>query len=229
MTTETTVKERPILFNAEMVRAVRAGRKTQTRRVIKGAEDVDCWTELERYPPVFRGCWSNDDETAHASMDLECPYGCAGDRLWVRETWADVNSEMGPSIAYRADGDIRGWEEFSETFGEDYGAGPSMDYESYPGDYVMWWSDLLNGEPDHKWKPSIHMFRWASRINLRIKDIRVERIQDISNADAIAEGIGEFQIGKTDSRAVFGKWSSGRCPGSWYGPNRLSGYSSQFP
>lgn len=120
-------------------------------------------------------------------------FSAPGDILWVRETWADVNTPDGPAICYKADGDYRSWHDFSSTFGPDYGAGPSMDYESYPADYSMWWEDLLNKdehkEDGYKWRSPIHMFRWASRINLRVNQIHVERLQDISELDVCAEGI----------------------------------------
>lgn len=135
------MKERPILFSGPMVRAILAGRKTQTRRVVK----------LNDAGRVARGGrqWHIDDD--HAA--LACPYGQPGDRLWVRETWARAYVHQALSEHYV------------------YAAGDnSTDY----------------GGP---WKPSIHMPRAASRITLEVTDVRVERLQDISEADAIAEGM----------------------------------------
>lgn len=189
------MKERPILFKGPMVKAILADLKTQTRRVV----DPQPTTDERGY--ISDSYWLGKEL---GGLLLPKPkdigrfhsqYGLPGDRLWVRETWADVNSPGGPAICYRADSDIRTWEEFSKTFGPDYGAGPSMDYKAYPGDYTMWYEDLLrrdeHKEPGYAWKPSIFMPRWASRINLEITEIRVERLQDISEKDAIAEGIIE--------------------------------------
>jgi len=186
------MKERGIIFNAEMVRAILDGRKTQTRRPIrfkrpdddctwcygKGFEWIECGNEHSGYDyrQPCRCCWPNN------------PYE-VGMTLWVRETWADVNSPDGPAICYRADGNYQGWSDFSKSFGPDYGAGPSMDYEAYPGEYCMWWMDLLRGEEGHSWKPSIHMPRWASRIDLKVTGVRAERLRDINSHDVIAEGI----------------------------------------
>lgn len=172
--------EKPILFKAPMVRAILEGRKTQTRRIFKARYLNKIITE----PP---GGMREKIEPKH------CPYGQVGDKLWVRETWADVNTPDGPAICYRADGSYRSWEEFSKTFGPDYGAGPSMDYDAYPGEYVMWWEDLLNRdihkEEGYRWRSPIHMFRWASRITLVVTDVRVQRLQDISGEDIVNEGI----------------------------------------
>ena len=187
-------KERPILFSGPMVRAILDGKKTQTRRVVKpqpshGFDASGYIVESSDKSHVGKFRFSDNGDKPWESEYIRCPYGVPGDRLWVRETWADVNSPDGPAICYRADGSYMHWQDFSETFGPDYGIGPSMDYDAYPGDYVMWWEDLLNGEPNHGWKPSIHMYRWASRINLEIIAIGVERVQDISGKNADAEGI----------------------------------------
>jgi len=115
---------------------------------------------------------------------IGCRFGIPGDRLWVKETWADVNSEYGPAICYKADGSLQSWRDFSKVFGPDEGAGPSMDYETYPGNYFMWWEDLLMGHPGHGWRPSVHMPRWASRITLEVVNVRVMRVQDITEEDA---------------------------------------------
>ena len=197
--------DRPILFSGPMVRAILENRKTQTRRPldpqprwVPGADwCAPFWDWVpytgknDRHPWFGFYTTEHDSETDEDFAEVAADYVPfkVGDRLWVRETWADVNSEMGPSLLYRADSHMVGWEDFSETFGKDYGAGPSMDYDTYPGEYCMWWSDLLAGEPDHKWKPSIHMPKWACRLWLRVTDVRVQRLQDITNNDAIAEGL----------------------------------------
>ncbi len=139
--------ERPILFSSPMVRAILDGRKTQTRRVIKPQPE-----------PVMEVLSDGPHVTytinARNTSDYHCPYGGAGDRLWVRETWC-------PHWA-----------------GDDCGEGPQgVCYAA------------TNREPDPlRWRPSIHMPRWASRITLTVTGVRVERVQDITEADAEAEG-----------------------------------------
>lgn len=149
-------KERPILFSGPMVRALLAGRKTQTRRIVKPqppASAVDAG-HIRSGDPASNGVWlwldSRDLMDASAIGEgFRCPYGVAGDRLWGRETWCESDTPSG--FAYAADyaHDTRG-----------YG-----------------------------WRPSIHMPRAAARLTLAITDVRVERLQDISEADAIAEGL----------------------------------------
>lgn len=233
------MKEHPILFSGPMVQAILDGRKTQTRRVIQNPPISGDWLPAEKgwQTAGHSGIWwcdvSGDDWDV-----VKCPYGVPGDRLWVRETHATVNTAEGPALAYRADCCIRTWREFSETFGPDFGAGPSMDYAAYPGEYCMWWEDLLRGEPDHGWRPSIHMPRWASRITLEVTDVRVERLQEISAADVKAEGVkipvsqdmnllleisGKFPPGQYMSEDLLERWKEGRVvtpkgdvPDDWY-------------
>lgn len=146
-------KERPILMNGEMVRAILNGRKTQTRRIIKTRKP---WlTQCDWYGKhPGGGWWGHDgipgDVKPGCERGFACPYGQPGDRLWVRETWCSD----GVNVWYRAD--------------------------KHP-------------ELDHGWEPSIHMPRWASRILLEIVDVRVERVQEISEADAIQEGIKDHR------------------------------------
>ncbi|RAU43476.1 MULTISPECIES: hypothetical protein [unclassified Pseudomonas] len=151
----TQIKERPILFSAPMVRAILEGRKTVTRREVKKQAALDCLAA--GFEPSFL--------TLPGNADL-CPYGRAGDRLWVRETWAadaQVDSiaprdlSQGEPILYPADCAVR------QT-------GCSM---------------ITQG----RGRPSIHMPRWASRILLEIADVRVERLQDITYEQAVAEGV----------------------------------------
>lgn len=177
------MKERPILFSAPMVRAILEGRKTQTRRVVAQQPTFDrrgvtsaSWAERD-------GLWMFPNVAPE--VRVRCPYGQPGDRLYVRETWARVNSECGPGFAYRADGDFHQ----PDYDGENFGAGPSFNYAKYPGDYSMWYGDLLRGADGHPWSPSIHMPRWASRIDLEVTGVRVERLQDISEEDADCEGV----------------------------------------
>ncbi len=164
------VKERPILMNAAMVRATLDGNKTQTRRICK----------RQPYPNGYH--WDGNDILCHNDylppsamlMDFggrrfgsisnlegwesECPHGQPGDHLWVRESFSDV---------YGAEGD-----------------------DERRKQEVMY---RANGETDPyviggRWTPSIHMPRWASRITLEIVSVRIDRLNDISEADARAEG-----------------------------------------
>ena len=146
------MKERPILFSGEMVRAILDGRKKQTRRVIKPQPSMEQSCEPEGYSwiPAWKG---------RELSPTQCPYGQPGDRLWVRETW--FSPEKGIA-AYKA-------------YGEKKPNPPGQIGFYYPGPI--------------KWKPSIHMPRWASRITLEVVNVRVERLQDITAHDALAEGI----------------------------------------
>ncbi|WP_336694419.1 hypothetical protein [Delftia acidovorans] len=154
------MKERPILFSGPMVRALLAGTKTQTRRIVKPQPDSRPGMECTRV--LFKNRKGDVvlDEAAEAKEPrlcaILCPYGQPGDRLWVRET----HNTHGGLATYRADGD--------------------------------WIADYHREEPQQprlRWVPAIHMPRTASRILLEITSVRVERLQDISEADAYAEGI----------------------------------------
>ena len=178
---KTEVKERPILFSDPMVRALLVGLKTQTRRLLKPQ-------------PEKRGCswywhdytWFSDKRRpidVYTGGSLQpCPFGAAGSRLWVRETWCQVPCTDGKTYTvYRAN-----WEN----------AGCRL-----------------------RWKSALHMPRAISRINLEITSVRVERLQDISEADALAEGMAALMRGCTrydgEARDTF-QWLWGRInPGSW--------------
>ncbi|NGZ06600.1 MAG: hypothetical protein G8237_09605 [Magnetococcales bacterium] len=160
------MKEHPILFSGPMVRAILEGRKTQTRRVIKPQPSFN---SLEPGSVKWKDrCfieWS-DKETPAAQLATFCPYGKPGDRLWVRETFAIV-----PRTAY-----VRSVGVQQILRPDDY-----HDAAIFRASF-----DRAIGKV---WRPSIHMPRWASRITLEITDIRVERLQDISDPDAKAEGV----------------------------------------
>ncbi len=170
------MKERPILFTGPMVRAILEGRKTVTRRIAKPVKHPDLGNI---YAP---GALVLEHEPQHV-VDRACPYGQPGDRLWVRETWTDVNMCGAPALAYRADEDIRDLME-EPGFLDDRGAFNYDDPRVKPYPFACWYAELDQA----RWRPSIHMPRWASRILLEITSVRVERLQDISEEQAIAEG-----------------------------------------
>jgi len=161
------MKERPIIFSGEMLGAILEGRKTQTRRIIKNPKGMDYevdwfpWYEglSEKYPGCHQFYQPRDGLTLH----LRCPHGVPGDCLYVRETWATR----------------REWDHMKPS--------------GLPADADLWWKAdkssyrALNAKPG-KWRPSIHMPKRLARIWLEITSVRVERLQDISRDDALAEG-----------------------------------------
>ncbi|HFQ2794743.1 TPA: hypothetical protein ACHQHX_005778 [Pseudomonas aeruginosa] len=149
-------RERPILFNDQMVRAILEGRKTVTRRVVSPQPDF-LGSMVDPNTP-----FKTLDAGLHAR--ITCPYGEPGDRLWVRETWGlQVRSYGG-------------------------GAGEFIVYRATNPDAIYCKSSEGREYPV-KWKPSIHMRRHSSRILLEITAVRVERLQDISEEQALAEGV----------------------------------------
>lgn len=161
------MKERPILMSAPMVRALLAGTKTQTRRAIKA-------------PGIFVSSGTVDGHGVVSMHDndireVHCPYGQPGNRLWVRETFAIV-----PRTAYRCSEGVQ------QTLRVD------DPYEHDAAIYRQGWTRSKGG---FRWRPSIHMPRWASRITLELTEVRVERLQAISDADALAEGIERLPDG----------------------------------
>lgn len=174
------VRERPILFSAPMVRAILSGSKTQTRRVVKPQPPSE-WNPLPEMVEIH--AWVKGHEGDELDPDrvlglgfcndegLEgrvCPYGQPGERLWVRETFTEFVGHHvmdGKRWAYAAN--CRESDSDGERIRQDY---------------------IRAGYP-YRWKPSIHMPRAACRIVLEITDVRVERLQAISEADCLAEGI----------------------------------------
>lgn len=154
------MRERPIIFSAPMVRAILDGRKTVTRRVVKPQPSSALLADFAEIR-AMRG--SNRTDAQMLSDCLSCPYGAPGDHLWLREAWQALDgNERARRILTEPD-PSRGWIEYAATVPEGY-------------------------EPPPRWRPSIHMPRWASRITLEIESVRVERLQDISVEDCRAEG-----------------------------------------
>jgi len=151
------MKEHPILFNSEMVRAILDSRKTQTRRVIK--------------PQCEANLMSGYQEWEYEGLLARCPFGQIGDRLWVRETWRQPE-----------------------------------DFEGYDRGAVLY--AVSEMDAGAKWKPSIHMPRYASRITLEITDIRVEKVQDINEENCLKEGIEKYF---DDGVYYYGEYDKGHC------------------
>ncbi len=159
------MKERPILFNTEMVKSILEGRKTQTRRIL----NCDHPVVTGFVPNGIYGYWKGTAKSdaviqqyiSTFPFTIKCPFGLVGDRLWVRETFRLFDSDECPHA--------------------DFPCGcPSWGTPLYRASH-----DCFDGE---KWTPSIHMPRSASRILLEITNIRIERLNDISSDDAKAEG-----------------------------------------
>ncbi len=160
--------ERPILFSAPMVRALLGGTKTQTRRALSPqppdtTHQVSVWHHPDPRPHFY--AWTDNGEGGAELADggwcKPCPYGQPGDRLWVREAWTFAGTLDPGVLVYRAD----------------YPACVPPHYENVPPASSL------------KWRPSIHLARDQSRLTLEVTGVRVDRLQDISEADAIAEGI----------------------------------------
>lgn len=172
--------ERPIIMSAPMVRAILAGKKTQTRRVLRDQAPIDLGasangTHLNRRPVHDHG-----KLVGHRMAPVLCPYGQSGDRLWVRETFAKHPT------AYRAD--------FTDQRDID----------------VV------------RWTPAIHMPRSACRLVLDVMDVEVERLQDITSDDCVAEGIEPHDSGDAIEEATFNRAAYEEL---WDSLNAKRGYS----
>ncbi|MBZ5795935.1 hypothetical protein K8353_38040 [Burkholderia contaminans] len=191
--------ERPILFSGPMVRAIREGRKTQTRRIVKvRGEQPPAWATFASEGrslaqdggarPVGSFFWSEEQQPGKPLVTLRrwpvlpekhpmagdwywtpSAYGKIGDRLWVREAFMPAPLDVAPDRPQATRWNVA------------YAAGGQSEVSAPAGYNPM----LYNYE---RWTPSIHMPRWASRITLEVTGVRVERLQSISENDAIAEG-----------------------------------------
>lgn len=179
------MKERPILFSAPMVTALLEGRKTQTRRVVR--HDRVALIGLDHVAYAARLAPRVPAAPIRFPEDL-CPHGVPGDRLWVRETFAPASREHHSVADYPADGRPRD-----------------------AGNYWAWYAST--DDMEGRWTPSIFMPRWASRITLEITEVRVQRLQELSEDDARAEGVspgdaGDADLGGTARGAFHRLWDS---------------------
>jgi hypothetical protein len=176
------MRERPILFSAPMVRAILADEKTMTRRIVRWTGDRSGDGPWDRAPwkvhhdgHEWRAEWRLGAEDA-ASSRCRQP-AVVGDLLWVREAWGPCDvlaygevREDPVCVRYAADGTA--W---------------IHEHENHQPLCTTGWPD---GPDGGRWRPSIHMPRWASRISLEVTSIAVQRLQAITPADVLAEGFG---------------------------------------
>ncbi len=198
---EHAVTTRRLVLRDEEVRAVLAGQKTQFRSVVmlrhpwgfiggRGEEaDPSCWGYAveDEWMVLARGL--DGHRVSHGHTSIPCPYGDAGDRLWVAETWADADcmyqshiNDSPSTVAYRADKSAILHNANKPT------KVPQIDIANWN------WSRL-------GWQSSARMPRWASRLTLKILAVRVERLHEISEADAWAEGLETFD-GALDEASI---------------------------
>ncbi|HCT7774661.1 TPA: morphogenetic protein [Klebsiella pneumoniae] len=175
------MKERGMIFNSEMVRAIVSGRKTQTRRIMKVQPESNqlgllLITDSTKHSDIGKYHWAESNATGNhvRSKLFSCPFGAVGDQIWVRETF------QGPLFDY----------ELMDEYLEDSSKFEKPEFCQYAADggHRPEYQDA-DDNLRHGWRPSIHMPRWASRILLEITDVRVERLNAISEEDARAEGI----------------------------------------
>ncbi|WP_165708277.1 hypothetical protein [Pectobacterium polaris] len=179
------MKERGIIFNGDMVRAILDGRKTQTRRMVKPTPDYPqiLETRLAESGCVF-AVHANRHHASEGRFRWDCPFGQPGDRLWVREAFRVMGKATDVArLMYKASE--------RNSFTESTRTVPV---------------DVCTKQSSQKWTPSIHMPRWASRITREIIGVRVERLNDISEEDCWAEGIdavdGRFENAEIIDMAV---------------------------
>ena len=172
------MKERPILFNGAMVRAILDGRKTQTRRPVKGQS------------PGTRPALSGGEFGWYTGSDYVGPLKCffaPGDRLWVRETFGVL--VVGGEYAFKADGTQTTKEWHRHYYQRCCFHGERMCEDCFAP--YMWEAPRVE-----RWIPAIHMPRQASRLTLEVTEVRVQRVEDITEADAVAEGFSAGEDGR---------------------------------
>lgn len=226
--------EHPILFKPEMARAIRDGRKTQTRRVCKkqphaireigGQWDHGFWQcndeEFDHTDRQWKPCepyWSwwvrHRDGRFYEQHKLgKCPYGQPGDVLWVKEAWRLFDPY---SIDYRASPTLDG-----STFkGLRYLVGKPAGIDELIA------RDETNGRDPMRWRAAMYMPRWACRLRLEVVSVRVERVQDLDNTDILCEGTTPLDIdGNDDPWQNFEDRYQGAFVKLWDSINAKKGY-----
>ena len=204
-----------------MVKAILEGRKTQTRRVVKWPDWVTAQDQeklIHQTPPTGLAFYEDGPPVKR----FTCPYGQPGDRLWVRETFVIENDDGEYGIEAPTDGSPFNKTTVSDGEGGEQEAIEIPHFRATEPDAEIYSWACIEGDCDHdgdedecnktRWKPAIHMPRWASRIDLEVVKIRVERLQDISEEDAKAEGI---MMGETPKLEFENLWNAINGAGSW--------------
>jgi hypothetical protein len=211
------MSHKPIIFNTEMVRAILDGRKTQTRRVVKmpfkemhdyqhGSFSCNGLEWFYSAPRVL-GNPANGDVVYETAAKIKCPYGQVGDTLWVRETFSMF---WGQWTEY-------GWEYDSDD-------GRRLGKEMPDAKFQLVHKASWDGDIEYEyWRPSIFMPKWASRITLKITDVRVERLKDIRPRDAASEGVSAEYPDGGEAPKSFNYVEAFR--GLWDSINAKRGYS----
>lgn len=213
------MKELPILINVEMVRAVLEGRKTQTRRIAKLTENGMLVLRGRHATPIKNGVvmWTpvgGEPELPMPPSKISefCPHGRIGQKLWVRENFQLMIGGMTDSG--------KEWDIYD---GELNPGWTTDEHRLHPRDreFLKLYAATEKDTRVDCWRPSIHMPRWASRINLEITGVRVERLWDISGDDVVAEGVKclpkEGTITwESDTRSRMAKmWNDIQGDGAW--------------
>lgn len=179
------MKDKPILFSADMVNAILEGRKTQTRRVVKNLDLIQYETDGI---PGFQDEYGDHYETA-----VRSPYGVAGDRLWVKEPFRVVHAS---------------WKNFYGVYTRDNESFEVQLTNEEIAKFDLW-------KKPYGGKSSLFMFKSLARLWLKVTNVRVERLQEISEADALAEGTdifspcGDMNAPSCSNRCRFkGLWDS---------------------
>jgi hypothetical protein len=209
------MKVRPINLKPWEARAIVAGTQTQIRRVVSPEPHRRAdWLRADMNE-VWRAGTAAGEVPELGSW--RCPYGAQGDQLWGRESWQfyDRTEDGDPCVRFAADNAIC-W--------------PRIRSESDAARLAEIWAGLSGAENysidncarDRRWRSAIHMPRWASRIVLEVADLRVERLQAISEADAIAEScsgghgsIKGYPYNATPREHFQSRWERTYGPGAW--------------
>jgi hypothetical protein len=186
---ESGMTDRPIIFSAPMVQALLAGRKTQTRRLLR----LPRWaTSLDEVGDDGYTLWCVSRDSGCRSPAL--PQFLPTDRLWVREAWAAVDTDGERWIDYRS----------------------TPRYPEASKNRAAAWDHDPDSPEAIRWRPSIHMPRWASRITLTVIDVRVQELLDISEEDAAAEGCSEGRFNDGFGPTPIGNGLTIESPGGFY-------------